>query len=400
MQNYLWEIAAMCGAPERYLVTCSNKTAKYLLANGIVPHVHWIIDPKQSKAADFEVTHEDTEYWLNVGCHPDVFDMVEKQNRKIKVFIAASNVGGEQLDTRECHEAMKEHGVESMVLLAGGMTAGLRAMTLADALGFRKLTYFGFDGCMIDDKCYSYDKGRNEVILEVEAQDGRVFTSTPALSGQAQQFLLWHELLPWIDVEIIGDGFIRHMFELQKNLETYSKYHFSTGYAEIQKEFHKTTEGYGISGKQVAHLVTELHGQVGGTVLDYGCGKQTLAAAVEFDVIGYDPFIEGLDKPPAAADIVVCSDVMEHVEEFCVRGVLDHIQELTKQIAVFHIKIGPAIKTLPDGRNAHITQKPHEWWFKRIKERFIPGNVFETDAALTVIAQAIPAVEEKLYAHR
>jgi len=111
MQNYLWEIAAMCGQPERYLVTCSNKTAKYLLANDIVPHVHWIIDPKQSKAADFEVTHEDTEYWLNVGCHPDVFDMVEKQNRKIKVFIAASNVGGEQLDTRECHEAMKEHGL-------------------------------------------------------------------------------------------------------------------------------------------------------------------------------------------------------------------------------------------------------------------------------------------------
>ena len=400
MKDYLDTIRDMASRPDEYIVTCTNNTGKFLIENWIIPHVHWIIDPKQSKAKDFDVTHEDTEYWLNVGCHPDVFDNVESQGRKIKTFLAVSNIGDQSFDVTECHEGMKANGIDDMVLVAGGMTAGLRAMTLAEALGCRKVEYFGFDGCMVGGEVYSYDKKRTEPIIEVEAEDGRIFESTPFLSAQATQFLVWQEMLPWINVKIHGDGFIRHMVELQKTREIYSRYRFSLDYKQLQQQFHEECATYGTSGT-AARIVKSLSEQIGGTVLDYGCGKQALKKALpDVEIVGYDPFIPGLDKEPEAADIVVCADVMEHVEVEYVRGVLDHIQSLTKKVAVFIIQCAPAQKTLPDGRNAHITLMPHDWWFKRVKERFLPSEVSESETSLIIVAQSIPAVEEKLYAHR
>ena len=400
MKDHVETIRDMASRPDEYLVTCTNKTGEFLIENGIAPHIHWIIDPKQSKAKDFNVTHPDTEYWLNVGCHPDVFDNVEKQGRTIKTFLAVSNIGDHSFDVTECHEGMKEHGIADMVLIAGGMTAGLRAMTMADALGCRKIDYFGFDGCMLGGETYSYDKQRTEPIVEVEAEDGRIFESTPFLSAQASQFLLWRDMLPWIDVTFHGDGFIRHMVKLQNTREIYSRYKFSQDYKASQQHYHEICPEYGTSGS-AARIVKSLSAQIKGTVLDYGCGKQALQRALpDVEIVGYDPFIPGLDKEPEAADIVVCADVMEHVEVEYVRGVLDHIQSLTKKVAVFIIQCAPAQKTLPDGRNAHITLMPHDWWFKRVKERFLPSEVSESETSLIIVAQSIPAVEEKLYAHR
>jgi hypothetical protein len=34
------------------------------------------------------------------------------------------------------------------------------------------------------------------------------------------------------------------------------------------------------------------------------------------------------------------------------------------------VHMGPALKTLPDGRNAHLIQEPVEWWLPKIMQRF------------------------------
>ena len=92
------------------------------------------------------------------------------------------------------------------------------------------------------------------------------------------------------------------------------------------------------------------------TILDYGCGKGTLAEVFgsQFTIRSYDPAIPGKDVLPSPADLVVCTDVMEHVEPECVQNVIRHLRQLTKKILFVSISLVPAGKNFPDGRNAHI----------------------------------------------
>lgn len=142
-------------------------------------------------------------------------------------------------------------------------------------------------------------------------------------------------------------------------------------YREQNRQLHDNPN-YGVSGAKWAGLVNDLYKQYKcNSVLDYGCGKQTLAkAAPHLMVKGYDPCIEGLDDPPNPADLVVCGDVMEHVEEGCVDNVLDHIYSLARKAVFFVVSTRPAKKHLPDGRNAHITIKEGNWWLHRMMLRW------------------------------
>lgn len=110
-------------------------------------------------------------------------------------------------------------------------------------------------------------------------------------------------------------------------------------------------------------------------VLDYGAGKQTLAghliqSGFDGDIFSYDPAVAELSGAPLPADLVVCTDVLEHVEFDQVGPVLDHLSDLTKKFIFIHVPKGPAEKNLADGRNAHLIQKPLEWWLPLFMSRF------------------------------
>ena len=68
--------------------------------------------------------------------------------------------------------------------------------------------------------------------------------------------------------------------------------------------------------------------------------------------------------------MVVCIDVLEHIEPEFLEDVLDHLQTLTQHILLCSIHMGPAGKVLDDGRNAHLIQQPMSWWMPKIFERF------------------------------
>ena len=106
-------------------------------------------------------------------------------------------------------------------------------------------------------------------------------------------------------------------------------------------------------------------------MLDYGAGKQSLANAMPWvRIAGYDPAIPELSKPPMPADLVVCTDVLEHVEPECLEDVLDDLRRLTLKAAYLEIATREALKHLEDGRNAHLIVQPMEWWLPRIWQRF------------------------------
>ena len=39
-------------------------------------------------------------------------------------------------------------------------------------------------------------------------------------------------------------------------------------------------------------------------------------------------------------------------------------------VGVFTVHTGAAVKVLPDGRNAHLIQRPAAWWLPKFMERF------------------------------
>lgn len=105
------------------------------------------------------------------------------------------------------------------------------------------------------------------------------------------------------------------------------------------------------------------------TILDYGCGRGTLAPAMpERRVQMYDPGIPGREGAPKPVDMIVCTDVLEHVEPDRLDNVLAHISVLAAKAAYVVIATRPANATLPDGRNAHLVLRPFAWWAERFIE--------------------------------
>jgi len=398
--QFLDDIRAKARSKE-YDVFCSNKTGEWLLENGIVPQFHVCIDPKPEKVNDFRLTHPDTTCLISISCDPSVFEYLEnKDGVTARKFYAVSTTNG--VDA----EQLKLYLGGDTLAICGGTMMGVRAITLADGLGYRRLEYYGFDASIENsDHQYSYDKTHNEAILDVEAEDGRVFVSTPLFADQVRQMMLWRGVVPHVETIFYGDSFMSHMMRLyeEKNRPKTDAM-ITDEYLEMQKHMHEKGN-YGISGHKHAHSIFCLAEQLRSrqdsvSILDYGCGRSTLRKS--FDKLGdipgvewqeYDPAIKGKDVPPTSADIVVCTDVMEHVEYDCISNVLDDIQRLTKKVAFFWISTVPAVKKLPNGENAHISILPPDYWYGQINRRFVIAESRVYDGAVAIVGQSLEAVK-------
>lgn len=140
---------------------------------------------------------------------------------------------------------------------------------------------------------------------------------------------------------------------------------------------HEQDARWGTSGDIWGPAVAEFSQSLQATsILDYGCGKgvliQGLRQCLPFyqGIIGYDPAIPAYNAAPTPADVVACTDVLEHIEPELIENVLDHIAELAIKGAFFVIATHPAKAILPDGRNAHLIQKGYDFWNDLIKARF------------------------------
>lgn len=148
----------------------------------------------------------------------------------------------------------------------------------------------------------------------------------------------------------------------------------SEQYVEQNKSLHGAGN-FGVSGYKWAPSVGWVihHHQIK-HVLDYGAGQQTLKNALKdkfkAQIDCYDPAVPELATPPSSAEMVTCTDVLEHIEPENVDEVLDHIQSIASRLVFLVIPTGPAAKVLPDGRNAHLIQQPVQWWLPKLLKRF------------------------------
>ena len=167
----------------------------------------------------------------------------------------------------------------------------------------------------------------------------------------------------------------------------------SEGYRKQQQELHKNPN-YGTASVQFAPLVSKLINQAQVTeLLDIGAGKcrlfENLKVNHQMKLQAYDPAIPELSDEPTPMVMTTCIDVLEHIEPDLLDNFLDFLQEKTLEIGFFTIHTGAAMKTLSDGRNAHLTQKPAEWWLPRILQRFELQTFQKTENGFFVVVTRI-----------
>lgn len=147
----------------------------------------------------------------------------------------------------------------------------------------------------------------------------------------------------------------------------------SAEYRELNRRLHETNGAYGAHSSKWALLVEKIAKTLEcRSVLDFACGKGTLGMAIghKFDWREYDPAIPGKDNFPGPADLVVATDVLEHVEPEYLDDFLDSLERLAVKAVFMNVATRPARKFLEDGRNAHLTIEPIEWWIPKLNSRF------------------------------
>lgn len=387
LRDNLDEVRAKC-EDDRYEVFTSNATCKFLLAKGIKPDFHLILDPTERKVLDLDY-EEEVPLILGLQCHPKLFDRAKDKGVQAHKFLAASVTGEDGLSDKDAAKQALTKDDPSLMGIGGGSMCGTRMIYYAVAMGYRRLEYYGVDGSveMKDGvvKCYSYTKPRGENILETETGNGRKFYTTMSLARQGEELVLLLDLMPGLDVEIYGDSLMANQLAIYRELRKNEPYCITPEYLVMQRGMHHDYgDDYGKSGNEHAPRVFMAAAQVlrkvgKCRVLDYGAGKGVLQKAIlaAFPAIEgityheYDPCVPGIDQPPSQAEVVFCGDVMEHVEPECVDTVLRHIRDLTTQVAIFVISLRPAAKTLADGRNAHLSLHGPDWWRCFLKKHFL-----------------------------
>jgi hypothetical protein len=171
----------------------------------------------------------------------------------------------------------------------------------------------------------------------------------------------------------------------------------SEEYREQQRTLHERAD-YGVASLHYAPLVAEALERAGvNELLDYGAGKGRLGPALEeilkkpLKVHHYEPANPQWSAAPQPSNFVACIDVLEHIEPEFLGNVLDDLKRVTLGLGVFTVHCQAAVKTLSDGRNAHLTQQPVAWWEERMRARFdVLSTSPVTGGACFVVARKSP----------
>ncbi len=122
---------------------------------------------------------------------------------------------------------------------------------------------------------------------------------------------------------------------------------------------------------QVTEVVKRLNPK---SILDYGCGRSDLIAHFYKDgerkLYRFDPAIPRFKQMPSdRVDLVLCTDVMEHILIGDVDRIFNEIVAKSKKV-LFTIFLNKSRAKLPDGRNAHVTLLTRSEWLRWVEDVF------------------------------
>lgn len=150
---------------------------------------------------------------------------------------------------------------------------------------------------------------------------------------------------------------------------------------ELQKQYSELHRN-AIYGKGADVFLLHIQACIGdlkpARILDYGCGQSRR----DYNLVlngakyhRYDPAIPEIEKVPVkSADLIINTDVMEHIPPSDVPDVLAHIGSISQNVFL-NIATRSASQILPDGRNAHLTIMTAQEWLKQIRSTFPQAEI-------------------------
>lgn len=174
----------------------------FLCEHGIEPDLWLCVDPRD-RAYLLKHANDRTTYLISSRCDPSMFEAL-KDRRVIVVHTWAKE--------EHCDE------YNGKLLVGGGTTSGLRAMTVSYILGFKKLILYGYDSCLAADKHTKRFTGEGVEpgkMLDVIV-DGKRFWSNGAMAQQANEFQQYYEVMPDVTIEARGNGLIAAILEARR----------------------------------------------------------------------------------------------------------------------------------------------------------------------------------------
>ena len=131
-------------------------------------------------------------------------------------------------------------------------------------------------------------------------------------------------------------------------------------YLEQAKEYHKNDKIWeGTTLIKYIPAINQIIKDKGiESILDYGCGKATK----------YDPAVpEYQNKPTDKFDLVISTDVLEHIPVDNLKDAIDDIFSYSKKWVFISVCCRKAKAILPNGYNAHATIESAKWWRELFK---------------------------------
>ena len=183
---------------------------------------------------------------------------------------------------------------------------------------------------------------------------------------------------------------------------------------DLIKQYHKihSEKLYGCTSERLLHLILPYIKEINPeSILDYGCGQSQLAEMIQKEIAAdktgiiniykYDPAIDEYSSlPKEKVDLVICTDVLEHVPPEDVDGTIKEIVALGEN-CFFVICTKEAIEILPNGENAHCSVHDPAWWLSRIEKskdfaKKIPWPVNSSCAIITWDSYAVGGLLDSL----
>ncbi len=173
----------------------------FLIDNDIVPHFHVECDPRPHKAKNLEKPHKDVEYLIASACHPGLVNKLVDYNQSLWHICNG-------IESVKQIEEVEPGGIAVM----GGGNAGLRAITIFYALGYRWFSIYGMD-CSFSDKGATQHAGKHfgkkQQLIDIKTGD-RWFVSSAVLMGYVEHFHEGMNHMPDAMFDMHGDGLLQY----------------------------------------------------------------------------------------------------------------------------------------------------------------------------------------------
>lgn len=185
-------------------IVCLNDSLTFLLEHGIKPWACVFWEVASLDIARYFDDPPDVSYLVASQSWPGAFEALK--GRRITVWHAWQGIGEEYVVHRHDPKG---------VIVAGGCSAGLRAINIGRIFGYEKFHLFGMDSSAGESSHAYYDVMGQGYAAYREYIDiwcaGKTFKTVPYWARQAEDFRDYMKNFPDLDMTVHGEGLLPHI---------------------------------------------------------------------------------------------------------------------------------------------------------------------------------------------